>query len=162
MHRRRRLVLAASIAALVTAPLAPSAFAGDTAATGSTAAAAATGTPIVYSDLYLKLIAAYPLGFVYDSCNAVLQVTGRTGVCTATLALEYFRPDGTFGKMPWFADQSSSTGWSVQPDPCDALTEADDRLWGEYQTYLWGYSETGPDLTAEQIALYDLCWPMGF
>lgn len=161
--RRYRLVFAVSIAALITATTALPAFAGSTNESESTDAAAATSTtPIVYSDLYLKLIAAYPAGFVYDSCGAVLQVTGRTGVCTATLALQHFYPDGTFGKMPWFADPSSPAGWRVEPDPCAALTEADDQLWADYQSYIWGYSDTRPDLTAAQIALYDSCWPMGF
>ena len=115
------------------------------------AARATSGSTIVYSDLYLKLIAAFPSGSVSDPCTAVLFVTGEQGVCTMTLGTYYFYPDGTFGATPWHEDASSPTGWSSAPDPCDALTDADLMAW-------WDWLDFGSPLPDEQIAIYSECF----
>jgi len=152
MQHRRRLAVAATVVALIGAVVAaPAARAEDT-----------SGASIAYSDLYLKLIAAFPAGWVLDSCQAVLGVTGRSGICSATLVLEYFYPDGSFGKMPWYADPASATGWSVEPDSCASLTDAEYLLWVDYDNFVNGYADSGPQLTDEQISLYGICWFMGF
>ena len=77
---------------------------------------ATSGPTMVYSELYLKLIAAYPSGMVPDDCDAVLFVTGRNGICDHRLDPAYFYPDGTFRAAPWYEDASSPTGWSIAPD----------------------------------------------
>ena len=152
MVNRRRFALAALVVACVGASaIAPG------------AAATTTSEPtIVYGDRYLKLMALYPSGWVLDSCRALLEVTGRSGVCTDMLQLEYIYPDGTFGKMPWYADASSPTGWSVEPDPCVGLTDEENALWVAYVDWVNGYSETGPNLSAEQIDRYGACWGWWF
>jgi len=161
MHRR--LILVASIAALIIATLAPPTFAGGTATAESADAAAAAGnTSVVYSDLYLKLITAFPSGWVLDACNAVLQVAGRGGVCSAILQLEYFYPDATFGSRPWHLDDASPTGWSLEPNPCIGLTDDEYALWAAYVDFHNGYLETGPELTTEQVDRYGACWGWWF
>jgi hypothetical protein len=152
-HRRRLVALASAVglfAAIVAAP--------------ASATEQTTAPTIVYSELYLMLIAAYPAGWVMDSCMAVLEVTGRTdGVCLDTLQLEYFYPDGTFGRMPWYVEAASPTGWAVEADPCASLPLDDWDLWAWYVDWANGwYYETGPDLTDEQVALYTQCWGWWF
>ena len=152
MQHCRRLVAVASVVALFAATVAASAAPAEQ----------ANAPAIVYSDMYLKLIAAFPSGWVTDSCAAVLQVTARTGVCSDTLQLQYFYPDGRFGKMPWYVDAASTTGWSVEPDPCIALTDDEYALWSAYVDFHGGYLDSGPDLTPEQVDLYGTCWGWWF
>ena len=115
------------------------------------AARASSGPAIVYSDLYLKLIAAYPSGIVSNPCEAVRFVTGEQGVCDTGWGTYYFYPDGTFGATSWYEDASSPTGWSIAPNPCDALTDADLIAWDA-----WLYD--GSPLSDEQIAVYSACF----
>jgi len=131
-------------------------------ATGLNRADATSTTSIVYSDLYLKLTQAFPSGWVWDSCSAVLQVTGRTGVCSDAMNFAYFYPDGTFGKMPWNVDAGSPTGWSVEPDPCNGLSDDESAVWAAYVDWLAGYVAAGPDLTNDQIERYAACWGYWF
>ena len=86
---------------------------------------------IVYSDDYLKLIAEFPSGMVPNACEAAAFLSGG-GVCTTEMDPHYFYPDGTLGKQPWIIDPSSPRGWSIEPHPCDVLTDADYQEWQAY------------------------------
>jgi hypothetical protein len=59
-------------------------------------------------------------------------------------------------------DTSSATGWSVEPDPCDGLTEDEYLLWAAYVDHANGYLDSGPDLTTAQIDRYEACWGWWF
>lgn len=115
------------------------------------AAHTSSGPTIVYNDLYLQLIAAYPSGIVSNPCEAVLFVTGELGLCNPILRTSFFYPDGTFGATPWYEDASSPTGWSIAPSACDVLTDADWMAW-------WDWLDYGSPLSDEQIALYSQCF----
>jgi len=87
---------------------------------------------IAYSVTYLKLIAWAPRGYADDCDIAVfLNPTGGT-VCDARVDIQYFYPNGALGDRPWVIDPSSPTGWSIEPHPCDVLTEADHAEWLAY------------------------------
>ena len=126
------------------------------------AAAEETSGSIVYSAAYVKLIAAYPSGWVPNECEARVFLSGGTGVCTAGFDPVYFYPDGTFGRTAWFVDSSSRTGWSVDPDPCVGLTDDQYVLWAAYVDFSAGYLDTAPELTGEQIDRYAACWGYWF
>jgi hypothetical protein len=98
---------------------------------------------IVYSDTYLKLIAEFPAGYA-DACAINWFLNGGGGVCSAIVDLKYFYPDGRLGDRPWVIDPSSPTGWSVEPDPCDVLTDAD------YQEWL-AYLEADPSMSNPEL-----------
>jgi len=150
MKHRRLVVLAACAAALLGATAAPA------------AADDVNRASIVYSDTYNKLIAAFPPGYA-DSCAvAVFLHPGAGTICTTTIELVYFYPDGTTGPRAWVIDPSSPTGWSVAPDPCDGLTAEEYELWATYVDFTNGYFDAGPDLTAEQIDRYGACWGWWF
>ena len=87
---------------------------------------------IAYSDTYLRLIAWAPRGYA-DSCDiAVTLNPGGGTVCDATIDIQYFSPNGGLGDRPWIVDPSSPTGWSIEPHPCEVLTEADHAEWLAY------------------------------
>jgi hypothetical protein len=126
--------------------------------------APAADTPtdgIVYSDTYKKLIAAFPSGYA-DECDISRVLHGAGGFCDARIDVVYFYPDGTLGPRPWHVDTSSATGWSVEPDPCDGLTEDEYLLWAAYVDHANGYLDSGPDLTTAQIDRYEACWGWWF
>ncbi len=53
--------------------------------------------------------------------------------------------------------------WTPEPSPeCANLTDEEYQLWIDYDTFINGYSDTGLDLTDEQIDLYGMCWFLGF
>jgi len=89
---------------------------------------AATG--IVYSDTYWRYMAAFPAGYA-DWC-AIYFLNGGEGGCTTIVQIKYFYPDGTYGDRPWVVDPSSPNGWSIEPNPCDVLTEQDYQEWLAY------------------------------
>jgi hypothetical protein len=120
-----------------------------------------SGATIVYSDIYLKLIAAFPSGYA-DECDISAVLNGGGGVCDARIDVVYFYPDGTLGGVPWFADPSSPRGWSIEADPCEGLTDDDYALWSAYVDYVDGYVDTAPDLTDEQVDRYAACWGYWF
>jgi hypothetical protein len=123
----------------------------------------ATAVPIVYSSAYLKLIAAFPAGWADECSIGFVLSDGVAVVCADSWADPvYFYPDGTLGSMPWVVDRSSPTGWSVEPDPCAALTDDENQRWSNYVDFTNGYLDTGPSLTDEQIELYGACWGWWF
>ena len=153
--RRFRHLAFATVIALAVAVVAPTvASAGEPGTSGST---------IVYSPTYRTLIAEFPAGWG-DGCDLAWVIAGKpTGyVCDARIDPVYFYPDGTFGKMPWYVDASSPTGWSVEADPCTGLTDEEYALWAVYVDWSNGYFESGPDLTPEQIDRYGACWGWWF
>jgi Putative metal-binding motif/Thrombospondin type 3 repeat len=101
-------------------------------------------TGIVYSDMYWRLMAEFPAGWA-DSCELHVFLSGSGGVCDALIDdLQWFYPDGTWGPRPWVVDPSSPTGWSIEPDPCDVLTDAD------YQEWL-AYLEADPSMSNPEL-----------
>jgi hypothetical protein len=149
MKNRRLVALAACAAVLLGAS--PALAAADD----------VNGTSIVYSDTYNKLLAAFPSGHA-DSCDISVVLNGGGGFCDTTIDTVYFYPDGAVGRMPWYVDASSSTGWSIEPDPCDGLSGEEYDLWAAYVDYVNGYFDSGPGLTAEQIDRYGACWGWWF
>jgi hypothetical protein len=138
---RRKLAIAASIAALITVSLAAPAAPAE----------ATSGPTIVYSETYLRYIALFPLGWATNRCELGLALQGGTGVCEATIAPVYFYPDGSLGEKPWVVDPSSPTGWSV-PNPCEGVADLD---WETWAAYVDGTNYPGwvdvPPLTDEQV-----------
>jgi hypothetical protein len=130
---------------------------------GPTIPADAAGDPsIVYSDTYLRLIREFPRGWAGNACEITVFLAGGGGVCTTEVEPAYFYPDGTIGKMAWFADPNSPTGWSIEPDPCIGLSDDDYGLWASYVDFTNGYLDAGPALTGEQIDQYGRCWGWWF
>lgn len=119
------------------------------------------GASIVYSDAYKKLLAAFPDGYA-DDCEIRVVLKGGGGFCDHRVDLVYFYPDGSYGARRWYVSSSSSTGWSIEPDPCDGLTGEQYALWAVYVDYVNGYLDSGPDLTAEQVDRYLACWGWWF
>lgn len=150
MKRTSRLGLVALAVALMGGTAAAPAAADET-----------SGTSIVYSDTYWKLLAAFPAGYA-DGCDIWLFLNGTIGVCDGRIDLDYIYPDGTWGPRPWHEDPASPTGWSVEPDPCIGLTDDEYLLWQAYQDFVNGYTETGPDLTGQQVEQYGACWAWSF
>jgi Putative metal-binding motif len=111
-------------------------------------------TGIVYTDMYWRLLAEFPLGWV-DSCELHVFLSGSGGVCDALIDdPQWFYPDGTWGPRPWVVDPSSPTGWSVEVWPCDVLTYAD---YEEWQAYLEADpSMSDPELQAGLTHPFDL------
>lgn len=120
-----------------------------------------SGVPIVYADTYLRLIAEFPSGWAPNACEITIFLAGG-GVCTTEFDPAYFYPDGSIGTMPWFADPTSPTGWSIEPDPCAGLTDDEYALWATYVDFTNGYFDTGPTLTDEQIDQFGACWGWWF
>lgn len=128
------------------------------AVTAPASAAETSGPEIVYSDTYLKLIAAFPSGVAPNECEVQRVLSGATDLyCGDLLDPVYFYPDGTLGSTGWFVDSSSPTGWSPEPDPCMGLTDQDADLWYDY-LLADAYGIPRPDLTEEQIDQYSTCW----
>jgi hypothetical protein len=111
-------------------------------------------TGIVYSDMYWRLMAEFPLGWA-DSCELHVFLSGSGGFCDALIDdPQWFYPDGTWGPRPWVVDPSSPTGWSVEIWPCDVLTDAD---YQEWQAYLEADpSMSDPELQAGLTHPFDL------
>ena len=151
MKHRRRFALVALVATLI----------ASSAAAPAAAATDASDPTIVYSDAYLRLIAAFPSGWVPNACEGAAFLAGG-GICTAEFNPAYFYPDGTFGKMAWYVDPSSPAGWSIEPDPCEGLTDDEYTLWATYVDFHNGYLETGPSLTDRQVDRYGACWGWWF
>jgi hypothetical protein len=116
---------------------------------------------IVYSDTYLRLIREFPSGWAPNVCEIAAFLAGG-GFCEALFDPVYFYPDGTVGKMAWFADPASPTGWSIEPDPCIGLTDDEYWLWFSYVDFTNGYLDAGPSLTDDQIDRYGACWGWWF
>jgi hypothetical protein len=109
------------------------------------------GSSIVYSATYLKYVSLFPGGHAPNGCELAVALSGTTGVCTAEFAPVWFYPDGTTGDRAWIVDPGSSTGWSIEPDPCaDAFvgTDPDTDWWPLYIAYLdWstGWTSERPE-----------------
>jgi len=93
--------------------------------------------------------------------------------CLSTFASDaewiyaYSPYSGTYVQSPNGVVCSHSGGcvdmWTPQPSPeCANLTDDEYQLWMEYDSFVNGYVDTGPDLTDEQVDLYGMCWFMGF
>ena len=94
--------------------------------------------------MYWQLTAEFRGGWV-DSCELYVFLSGSGGACDALIDdPQWFYPDGTWGPRPWIVDPSSPTGWSIEPDPCDVLTDAD---YQEWQAYL----EADPTMTDAEL-----------
>ena len=137
--RHRRLVVAISAAAV---------FAGSVAAPVS-AAEEENGTPIAYSETYLRYIALFPAGWASNGCVLAVELSGGSGVCTTEIAPVWFYPDGAVGLKPWVIDPSSPTGWSI-PSLCEGVTVPD---WDAWAAFVDGTNY--PDLGIEAPALTD-------
>jgi hypothetical protein len=90
-------------------------------------------------------------------------LSGSGGVCDATIDIAYFYPDGTWGPRSWRVDASSPSGWSIEPDQCAVLTEADHAAWLAYLQA--DPSMTNPELQAGltfPVDLYAACYFDGF
>jgi hypothetical protein len=145
---RRRVALFALIVALVCAAMAPVAEADGT-----------SGTPIVYSDQYLKLISIFPEGWVSNGCWISVVLNGGSGVCTTEFAPMWLYPDGSWGDRPWIVDPSSPTGWSV-PSPCQGVDGPDYDTWSAFVDGT-NYPDSGvevPPLTEAQIECGAWTW----
>ena len=126
-------------------------------ATSTARAQDASASTIVYSDVYKTLIATFPAGYA-DACEVSVTLNGSGGLCDARVDLVYFYPDGTLGPRQWQIDSSSSTGWSIEPDPCSGLGDQQYALWAAYVDHVNGYLESGPELEPAQIDRYGACW----
>jgi hypothetical protein len=149
--RYRRLVVAISVAAVLAASV----------ATPVSAAEDANGTPIIYSETYLRYVALFPQRWAPNACVLEVAVKGIVGFCEDAFNPVYFYPDGSVGARPWVVDAESPSGWSV-PNPCVGLTEDQSALWALYVDWVNGYFDTGPSLTADQVERYGDCWGWWF
>jgi hypothetical protein len=123
---------------------------------------AAAAASIVYTPTYKTLIAAFPSGSADDCDIYVVLHPADGGFCDARIDLLHFYPDGTLGAQPWHVDDSSPTGWSIEPDPCDGLTGEQYQQWAAYVDHANGYLDSGPDLASEQVDRYGACWGWWF
>jgi hypothetical protein len=127
------------------------------------AAESTTGTPIVYSETYLRLIALFPAGWAPNGCELAVALSGGSGVCETIINPVYFYPDGSLGSHAWNVDPSSPTGWSI-PNPCVGVTPFDYDTWSAYVDGT-NYPELGiaiPALTDDQVECGIWAWGWWF